>query len=65
MVNKNPDRTIMSHVRLFILFIECHLFDIGPFEFNISRCKVRQWCEDFRSLDPHVVIVVDHSEELS
>ena len=55
----------MSHVRLFILFIECHLFDIGPFEFNISRCKVHQWCEDFRSLDPHVVIVVDHSEELS
>ena len=44
-------------------FIKCHLFDIGPFKFNISRCKARQWCEDFRSSEQHVTIVVDHSEE--
>ena len=46
-------------------FIECHLFNIGPFKFNISKCKVHQWCKDFRLLDPHVMIVVDHSKASS
>ena len=44
-------------------FIKCHLFDIGPFEFDNSTCKTCQWCEDLWSSDPHVMIVVDHSKE--
>ena len=52
----------MSNYLLY--FIKCYLFDIGPFKFDISRGKMHQWYKDFRSSDPHVMIVFDHSEEL-
>ena len=45
-----------------LYFIKCHLFYIGPFKFDISRGMAHQWCKDFRSSDPHVMIVVDHSK---